>query len=377
VTSLPSVRLGPVSKRSDPRGVVLEAALEVMGAAVQLRFQTPSGPVSDGPEALLPAAFLSALRRGSPLRVETPVSARMLASLPRIQGVLGDWDERLGPVCVESAARPTATPAGARGVGCFFSGGIDSSYTLLTRGSEIDTLIYVHGFDVARRFGALRNRLVCEARELAAALGKTLVEVETNLREQTSRLCPWWLLHGAVLAGVAHFLSPRLQRVWVPSTTFGSPLMPWGSHPDIDPLWSSEALEIAHDSPIGRVEKTRVVAVSDWGLRHLHVCNAAWDLETLNCGRCEKCLRTQVALRALNALGRCSRFECPLDLRLVARVEIKDPHQFLLWEENLGLARTVSDRELTRAIERALAGQPLLSRALEHARRIWRGVAWS
>ncbi len=44
----------------------------------------------------------------------------------------------------------------ASGIACFFSGGVDSFYTLLKHREEITHIIFVHGFDIALEDHSLR-----------------------------------------------------------------------------------------------------------------------------------------------------------------------------------------------------------------------------
>jgi hypothetical protein len=66
----------------------------------------------------------------------------------------------------------------------------------------------------------------------------------------------------------------------------------------VDPLFSTSGTEvIRYRGDCDRFEKTVYIADSALALRHLHVC---WKGGTAkNCGRCEKCLRTLVALELL------------------------------------------------------------------------------
>src|SRR5207247_1576133 len=57
-------------------------------------------------------------------------------------------------------------------------------------------------------------------------------------------------------------------------------------------------------------EKTRVLADWDTGLQYIRVCNVTdqYRAEQLNCGKCEKCLRTMLSLLALGALDKTRAF---------------------------------------------------------------------
>jgi hypothetical protein len=61
---------------------------------------------------------------------------------------------------------------------------------------------------------------------------------------------------------------------------------------------------------MSRYEKTRLISEWDLALRHLRVCNRTeeYTSEQLNCGRCEKCVRTMLGLLAIGALWKATAF---------------------------------------------------------------------
>lgn len=91
----------------------------------------------------------------------------------------------LGPglTRVPVKARASAPEGGAGDrVAAFFSGGVDSFYAALTRREEISDLIFLHGFDISLDQADARRRVSTAVREVAAELGKNLIEVETDYR---------------------------------------------------------------------------------------------------------------------------------------------------------------------------------------------------
>jgi hypothetical protein len=307
-------------------------------------------------DPFVPIAFVDALRHGRRLRIEDPVSPRLLASLPAAARVMRGWFGHWPETQTVAAGRPVPPPqAAGRGVGCFFSGGIDSFHTLLRHRDEVTALIVIQGFDVRLDDAALRERTSREAREVGAALGLDVFEVESNARELWVRA--WARYFGGVLAGAAHGLAHRLRKVFVPASDYGEPILPNGSHPDLDPLWSTEAMEIVHDGcEVPRLEKTRIVAADALALAHLRCCHESWGEGAFNCGRCEKCLRTMTGLRLCGALGRATTFERPFDPWYVARLPALDGHVRKFAEENLAAAVAQGDRELAQALREALSG---------------------
>ncbi|MCI2239871.1 hypothetical protein MN205_15455 [Kineococcus sp. TRM81007] len=273
----------------------------------------PAVPLTASGDAEVALGLLPALKTGRPLSVDLGISPRLGQGVGRLQEVLATWLD-LPPVPVHA---DTAEPPGGRvaGVGCFFSGGVDSFHSALRRRDEITHLIFVRGFDIPVDDDVLGAQAAQHAREAADALGKELVEVTTDLRRYPLLDKKWEFTHGAALAAVAHSLSGVVGKVYVPASRTYNDARPWGSHPLTDPLWSGDAVDLVHDgADATRVEKIGFLAREDVAARHLRVC---WENRDgrFNCSQCEKCTRTMVALRAHGVLDRFTTFSGELDLR--------------------------------------------------------------
>ncbi len=265
--------------------------------------------LADGDLALI-TALLPAMRAGSPLRIDQPVSAGLLATSRRIQDVFCTWDRFLrptdrwySPVPVDAPARTNPTGR-ADATACLFTGGVDSFHTAVTERDRIDALVYVHGFDVALDDVGLRAVVGANLRAAAHGLGLPLVEVGTDLQAFGDRHAVGWNdYHGAALAAVGTALARRFGRLLVPATHTYAHLEGLGSHPLLDPWWSGERLAVEHvGADATRVDKLRVLTASEPARRHLRVC---WENRDgrYNCGMCEKCVRTGVAVRLAGAEG--------------------------------------------------------------------------
>jgi hypothetical protein len=124
-----------------------------------------------------------------------------------------------------------------------------------------------------------------------------------------------------------------------------------------------------------RIDKVLAIARNETALKHLRVC---WQNPhgAYNCGRCEKCMRTMVALKLAGVLDRCRTFDAPLDLQAVARLAIDKPARRQFYEDMLRVAPTApgNNAEVIRAIERALIVPPPPSWLRKQARRAKRAV---
>ncbi|MBI4699101.1 MAG: hypothetical protein HY758_09445 [Nitrospirae bacterium] len=277
-----------------------------------------------------------------------------------IQDIINAWFPGYTSISVEAESSSLAESDDNRGIGAFFSGGIDAFYTLLKHRDEITTLIFIHGFDIQLEKNEFRRRASKSVREVAAEFGKELVEVETNLPESLEKISPSFIpaggdAHGAVLASIALLLSPRLKEVYIPSSVPYHVMDPWGSHVLLDPLWSTEDMAIVHDGcEADRIKKTFAVAQSEVALRNLRVCLFKPE-EGINCEKCEKCLRTMAELRAVGALDRCSSFTTQLDLRKFSEIKIEKHLLYYLYGGTLQtVERNGNDPELANALKQII-----------------------
>jgi CubicO group peptidase (beta-lactamase class C family) len=66
------------------------------------------------------------------------------------------------------------------------------------------------------------------------------------------------------LAAIGHLLAPAFERIYIAASVNYRDLFPWGTHPLLDPLWSSELLEFVHHGCAARrIEKLRFIAGFD------------------------------------------------------------------------------------------------------------------
>jgi hypothetical protein len=318
---------------------VLGGVAAVWGETV-LRF-TSEHPMRATGDFATAAALLPVLSTVGQTRMTQPLSAPLAASLPRIADVFAGWDAQFSRGTLWPADGQAPAVAPAEGVGSFFSGGVDSFYTLLTNLDRITHIIFVAGFDLSTSTHPdIVEQAVDVARKVGAELGKEVVVVATDVRSTYDGLVPWPYAHGPALAAVAHALSPVLGTVLIPATYHVDHLFPWGSHPDVDSLWSGDATAIEHDgAEATRATKVERIAQSDLALAHLRVCWRNLD-RAYNCGRCEKCLRTMMSLAAVDSLDRCGTLARNLPWRLILSSGIYDEHAQAFARATVQLIRT-------------------------------------
>jgi len=315
-----------------------------------------AGSLSQSGNPFLAALLPLAVTLREPIRLEAPVDAMLRRGAYEIGAIWRHWYPWLGAIEIDAPPAPELPP-GAE-TGAFFSGGVDSFYTLL-RGLEETgrlrptELVLVAGFDVPLDRDPARRRRRERLTRIAESLGLGLVEISTNLKATRFAAAPWNdLSHGCALAATGLALERRYGILLVASTFDYAHLHPIGSHPLTDPLLSTTATRVVHHgAEASRRGKVEYLSRSPLAMQNLHVCWRQGD--DLNCGACEKCLRTRLMLELAGASSRATLFPAgPLDLDLVARILIKREHTYDTYYRELSeLALRNGRRDIHRAIE--------------------------
>lgn len=314
---------------------------------------------------------------GEPLSVSLPVDAALGANAARLTKIWTAWYPALFEVPVHADVQTSPAANRRDRVGAFFSGGVDSFFTVL-RDREtaapgerrpIHDLITVWGFDIGLSrpdaFARLRDR----HRVIADRLGKELTDVATNLRSTRWSEAQWSrVAHGPGLASIALTLERRFEAVYIAGSGGHGKLLPWGSHSVTDPLFSTAQTAIVHDAlAYLRTEKLEFLASSTLALESLRVC---WEsLTEENCGTCNKCLRTMIALDLFGALGKCTTLPRPRDLLgSASRMDCSSFADFRELQDLRKLARARGRNDVLLALNRSLR-RTRLRETLRSARR--------
>jgi bacterioferritin-associated ferredoxin len=293
------------------------------GHAYPLWFESDE-PLTLNGNALTAFRLLPAMLAGEDVTIEG-ADTLLIENLPEIAAIYRRFVPQSRDIRFDFL-QPQRTSRSSTRTAAFFSGGIDSLYVLASRMQSITDLVMVHGFDIPYRdelsFAAAR----ANAEAVALAHGKRLIVVRTNLREDDGAIfgqtgATWAMYHGAAIAGVAHLLGPR--RVLIGSSYDYATIHPWGSHPLLDPLWSTGATSFEHvGTALRRVDKVAEIArLHPTLLDDLRVCwqpNAAGT----NCGTCEKCMRSIANLAAVGATERCRTLPRELSPDVIRRLPL-------------------------------------------------------
>jgi len=346
------------------------------------RFPCNSEEISIVAEPFLVALLVPCMRQKEDIVVRAPISVKLLDSIETFMDIATCWNPELSRILIKTEGAHVLNGNGER-VACFFSGGVDSFYSLLKNlekhpddEKSITDLIQIRGLDFVleaksdRLWESIRNT----GKEVARLTGKKVLPVVTNVKVHTNQYTSWGhyppgnllgpILHGALLASVGLCLSREFRRIIVPSSYDYAHLFPWGSHPLLDPLWSTETTAFVHDgceSP--RLQKVmRQVAPSPVAMQFLRVC---WSLEDYNCGKCEKCLRTIMALELAGNLNQCKTFNLNLSLEDFKSLRVSGHQVLIYWEELLREAVRVGRNDLERNIKLCLRTPKTIPRRIK------------
>ena len=290
--------------------------------ALTVWIQSQDARLSVSPEAYIAALLLPAMYAGSDsIVVDKALDQSFMDGVDTIQDIFQTWHPHLQRVHVVGSARERKPRRREGLTASFFTGGVDSFYSLIKHRDTIDALVYVHGFDVALGNTPLRRQVSRMVRAVGAQFDKEVIEIETNLREFSDRHAPWERYHGAALATVGLTLSEEFSHCIIPSSFPYNHLRIWGSHPLIDPLWSTDTVTFIHDGcEASRFEKCKHISGNEAVRHYLRVC---WRNPegAYNCGRCEKCIRTMTFLLTAGALDECSTFSEAPSIKRIKRDE--------------------------------------------------------
>ncbi|HPD60833.1 MAG TPA: hypothetical protein PKV48_03620 [Thermodesulfobacteriota bacterium] len=336
-------------------GISMKAELRPGSESYDIFFRSNDISLTQNSEALLSVGLLPSMRSGSALVTEGTISRRIFQSLDPICDFYCALNPSLKRIKVKSTVADPKGPPKENRIGVFFSAGVDSFYTFLKHQEEITDLIFIHGFDIPLDNDGLRRRVSEMIREIGSHFGKRVIEVETNLRSFIHPYLRWLHSHGIAFASVGNLLFPFFRRIYIPAshTYANATFYLLGSHPALDPLWSTETLEFVHDGcEATRIAKIAFLSKSDVALKCLRVCGQNID-DGFNCGRCEKCIRTKINLHIAGALNRCAAFDSQLDPGHIEKISFKEMGPRLFAEENLNaLKDRPGDRDLYDALQK-------------------------
>jgi hypothetical protein len=275
--------------------------------------------------ALMPLALSGGERR---LLVEGRVCTQLRDNLHAAALLMVHW-YGLGGACRIEATEGFAPrwPRTQRRTASFMSGGVDA--LALLRGNRLhypadhpasisDCLLVfgLNSFDMdgdeprGDRLAAFDDH-VGRMSSLGQIAAFDLHPVWTNIRSMYPDFMSWGRFGlGSGICFTALAMPGSFTDVWLASNG-REPASPFGSHQLLDHFFSSAAVRVHHgQAELKRLDKVRMLAAWPEALDFVRSCfylqvppNGA-----VNCGECEKCVRTMLAFLAAGALHRVSTF---------------------------------------------------------------------
>jgi hypothetical protein len=285
-------------------GVVVESPREPR-QTLWYRVQLPEGwKLSPSSDAFVLVPLYKAMRTRGPLHVEGDVSPSLLANLEEFQRFWSCWYRgRFSPVEIVPEREQEQKP-GSEGALFAFSGGVDSCHTAYRHvrgraGRQTQALragVMAHGFDIPIREQQGFEAAADKAERMLGSLGLPLIRMATNVQRVEHA---WDDIVGAAVASCLHLLQPNARVGLLPGSVPYDLELLWGSHPQSDPLLSSDALRIHYDAG-SYTRPQKIAEIAEWpaAMKDLRVCWAN-PRRDANCGRCGKCIRTILTFRAL------------------------------------------------------------------------------
>ncbi|WP_199930490.1 hypothetical protein [Sedimenticola thiotaurini] len=268
--------------------------------------------------ALAIALSLPALHKGeNRLKLPVPIDPATLNGILYVLAQQSGWfGYNHKEFTIEADTHNLAvTKKRAPRAGSFFSGGVDSFWTLkrnhttlpLEHPLRIRDIIFVFGFDIGWKENQPGNtNLYDDTTELFKdfCLNNNLnvINIRTNIRHIFDDSNFWaarW--HGMVLSSISYLLSNKLTDIFIPATNDLWHPDAWGTSPLIEPYLSNQDIHLYHDgADHTRLDKVKFIARWPDELKPLRICTKTDDIPDgfLNCGKCEKCLRTKLELIA-------------------------------------------------------------------------------
>ena len=328
------------------------------------------------PNSWLLCSALAAMRYGEErIKIDAPISPEIKDGLINAMKCLLDWhgeDRRVIPIEAPIQTEVLFSDRTPR-ASALFSGGIDALAMVrdnhlnfpLNHPRRIQDGILVYGVLEGENEPDPNFQNVVDAvTTMAEDAGIELIQVYTNayahFRDLDADYSFWrFEYHGSFLAAIAHAFASRLSVASIASTYDFANLEPWGSHPLLDPLYSTVDLQVRHENAaLSRLEKTKLVGEWDIALKQLRVCNEkeSYQEGNYNCGECEKCVRTMTAFLSLGLLEKIATFK-EKDVskeKLINTCYLSDSYEVNCYREVIEPLRAIGRHDLVEGIEQII-----------------------
>jgi len=313
-------------------------------------FESADVALVPSPEAFASAVLVAAAATGRAVQVVEPTTRRWQAGTAKILRTIDDWWGWHAPAPVSPSRRRRRRRP--KVLATCFSGGADSFHVLRTATPAPSVAVTALGFDVSLSDTARCRSMENDVRAVGGALGVRSVVVRTNLLDHPlHQATDWSYTHGGPLAALGHLLSDDIGELLIAASHPVDFPRPWGSHWELDSCWSSDVTIRHTGEQRWRAEKLAVMRHDPVVQAHLRVC---WEHATseVNCGQCEKCVRTACDLLTYDGLQGFDRL--PQADVLAARIDGLPPASTALIAYQRMLERSLPS-DVRAAVERLVA----------------------
>lgn len=300
-----------------------------------------------------------AMRAGGRLHIRASVDPVSLSNARALVRIWTMWlPEVYRPIEVSAENERTAasSPAASASV-LLFSGGVDSTYALLSEkdSKTITHALTVHGLDYSDNDDELFRKLREKTRPLLQRYSVTPLSIRTNAGRQVRQL---GLTHGFVLASCLFLCAGRFASgLLAADITPAQDMMafPWGTNHVTNGFYASSQFRMETVSQHAtRIQKLAHILGDATALHAVSFCSVK-KMRPDNCGVCPKCLRTKAMLLAL--MG--SVPDIFLDRRVTAehvrKLDVSSPAAYKHYFEILEVARARGFLDRIPGLERHVA----------------------
>lgn len=346
--------------------------------AQTLYFSAPypfAADLQPSPDAFMLACLPFAVWWGEQrVQIEGALCTQFRDGLQAVMALYAHWYSHCRPLSIEPLGGyvPTVPRHPAR-TASLLSGGIDGLTTL--RANRLDypashpefirdciVLFGAADFEntaegpVPERLAAFQ-RLVSRLQTLAGSEEFQLIPVHTNTRLLSRTYTCWQAVgFGAANVAVTHALSRRFNKVLFASDGNGVDPYPAGSHPLLDQHFSTASVQVQHQQAAWtRIDKLRLLA--DWppAMQMMQPCHYVKipPEGRINCGHCEKCVRTMLGLLCIGKLSEAGAFvEKNVTAEMIRAIPIHNPGKAELLEQLVQPLRDAGYADLAHEIQR-------------------------
>lgn len=320
--------------------------------------------------AFVMALLIPAMKLGEDLIVDGSISKKFYEGLEPAMKRLASWNLGLSPINV-TVKQLTEDKGDPKSVGLFFSGGVDSFYTYLENKKKIKNIshfILVKGYDIDLWNQKLWDETLKTINEVASKEGIKVVCVESNLLRLIEPIMSWGYSFIGGFGAIALLLRGGFKEVYraasykqiANQTSLMLDMI-------IDEYIKTETTALCLDgTEATRLEKVKKISDDELVLEHLRVCYLNKN-GVYNCGECDKCLRTMIALKIVNKLDRAKTFPNEINMNSLRKPFIENEYTAIFHQENLDeLEKLNLDPELQEAIKSGLENVTLESSNLFH-----------